>query len=699
MTRRTRFLLFLIVLGGLGLRVQNLDWGLPEVFEEATPVREAVEFWGVPGTSLDLNPHFFKYPSLTFYAAFAVQVGDYFAQSLAGNVQSLNDYRQLLNDDFGRSVLQGRWLMSILGALLAIPCFILARRMGAGPFAWFAAIAAVAVPLGVKESQLVGPDIATALFVGAALAAAVKIAETGERAHYLWCGLWLGLAASAKYPGAMVFIAMLVAHSQWQHRQHRNPLTYIFSSHVWQGLFVAGLVFAATSPYVFLDVKTFLSDLAFERRHMELGHLGREGGRAWLYYLGGVLPQGWTPVLIGLAGVGLLGGMLQSRSRVKVVSGLAFLLLMLFVLSSWRMAAPRYALPLLPILCASAALGLSHIFQRVPQSLRSPVLGAALAVLALSFPVAQSWSAVSHRAKEDSRLACAAWLLENTEEGETILTERYGPELEGSKRNVLYLPFHGVTPHIYDPAYSPVLYSTFDVIVLSSGVSDRYLAHAAEYPAQVAFYKGLDRGFREVKQFPAGEYLGPTLRVLRRQTDVELPDLSGIPKQFFEELQGNRPLAEYFSQLGSVLVRQGNEDLGLQMLAESVEMDRGSARTLGNLGAIQLRLGRYEDALLSLRRAAELDPKNPQISYNLGTLFHAQGEVRQASEHFRSAISKDPAFETAYISLGRALVEDVKYNEARLVLREFLHRFPRSPNVERVNVALKELATMGPGRP
>lgn len=127
-------------------------------------------------------------------------------------------------------------------------------------------------------------------------------------------------------------------------------------------------------------------------------------------------------------------------------------------------------------------------------------------------------------------------------------------------------------------------------------------------------------------------------------------------------------------------------------------MDRESARTVGNLGAIQLRLGRYED-LLSLRRAAELDPKNPQISYNLGTLFHAQGEVRQASEQFRSAISKDPAFEGAYISLGRALVEDVKYNEARLVLREFLHRFPRSPNVHRVNVALKELATMGPGRP
>jgi len=45
------------------------------------------------------------------------------------------------------------------------------------------------------------------------------------------------------------------------------------------------------------------------------------------------------------------------------------------------------------------------------------------------------------------------------------------------------------------------------------------------------------------------------------------------------------------------------------------------------------------------------------------------------------------------------LIEDDRFTEARLVLNEFLSRFPRSELRPRASEALAELSHMGPGRP
>ncbi|MCK5613107.1 hypothetical protein KAR91_65140, partial [Candidatus Pacearchaeota archaeon] len=56
------------------LRIYGIDWGLPQVYEEATPLYKAWEMWGWGARdSLDLNPHFFNYPSLSIYLQFMGQ--------------------------------------------------------------------------------------------------------------------------------------------------------------------------------------------------------------------------------------------------------------------------------------------------------------------------------------------------------------------------------------------------------------------------------------------------------------------------------------------------------------------------------------------------------------------------------------------------------------------------------------------------
>jgi len=52
----------------LVLRLHGIGWGLPGVYEEAYPFKKAWDMWGFgPLRGFDLDPHWFRYPSLTLY--------------------------------------------------------------------------------------------------------------------------------------------------------------------------------------------------------------------------------------------------------------------------------------------------------------------------------------------------------------------------------------------------------------------------------------------------------------------------------------------------------------------------------------------------------------------------------------------------------------------------------------------------------
>ncbi len=699
--RRRRIAFGLVLLTGLALllRVLRLGWGLPQVFEEASPVREAIGFWGIPGGGLDLNPHFFKYPSLTFYSNFIVQAVWFLWLSLTGVASSLNDFRQILSQHLDWAVLLGRWLQAVTGALVVIPTFLLARRLAGAWAGWIAAALVAVIPVAVTESRLVGPDMALTLFAAAALVAATRIAERGERSDYLWCGLWIGLAAASKYPGALLIAALVAAHARTVIARREGPVAVVFSGLLWQGLFTSAVAFAAASPYVLLDASAAMADIGFERRHMVLGHLGRERGSAMAYYLGHAIPQGWTPVVAGAALVGLVLLLARRETRGKALPGAVFGVTALLIFGSWKMAAPRYLLPLVPLAAAWAGAAVVGVARGLPlPRVASRGILVALAAVTVAWPLAQVVRGVEKRDRQDSRVAAEAWIQANVPAGSTLLVERYGPRPDPDRFHVLYLPFHGISPHIYDPAYSPPLYATFDYAVFSSGVYARYLADPREYPAETAFYGEMNRAFDEAAVFSSDDYLGPTVRILKRDPGARMKNLSAIPQSFFDGLAGRSELAEFFSALGTVLVGQGSDSLGFRMLREAVGMDPGNARAWGNLGAMQIHVGQFSDAYNSLREAKQLAPRSPEVAFNLAIYFARSGEPSQAIDAYRQAIALKPEMEEAYIGLARVLVEDNQFAEARGVLRAFLDRFPRSSQRAAAESALAELARMGPGK-
>ena len=164
--------------------------------------------------------------------------------------------------------------------------------------ALLAALLLAVNPPHVARSQLVEVDVPLTFFVWLALTQAVLVAERPTRSRYVLAGLAAGLAASAKYTGALTLPAVLVAHwlsgrarSDWRH-----PLLCVG---------VAAAAFVATSPYVLLDLPTAARHLATESQHMELGHFGRESGPTVLPYLRSLVEDvvGWPVLVLGAIGL------------------------------------------------------------------------------------------------------------------------------------------------------------------------------------------------------------------------------------------------------------------------------------------------------------------------------------------------------------------------------------------------------------
>ena len=84
----------------LALRFQSLGWGLPGFFEEATPYRKALEFWGVDRGD-PLQSRLLQLPSLTFYLHFLAQAVAGAVGALAGGWHSLRTSGQALTGAAG----------------------------------------------------------------------------------------------------------------------------------------------------------------------------------------------------------------------------------------------------------------------------------------------------------------------------------------------------------------------------------------------------------------------------------------------------------------------------------------------------------------------------------------------------------------------------------------------------------------------
>jgi hypothetical protein len=378
-----------------------------------------------------LDPGWYDYPSLIFLALAPTQIG--FDEPSYGAAR----------------------VVAVLVGLLGVAAAWWLGRVAYGTAAAVTGAVGVAVATtAVAYSRMAVTDVFLALGVTVTLALLVS-------GRLEWAGAAAGIAASAKYPGAILVVPIVVAGlGAWRR----------------VGIAVALAVgtFVLTSPFVMIHADVAWDDFHRVQQLAQDGWLGFEDDPATPFAFGLRLWETLGPlVLVAAAGI-LVAVLRRERADLILLSfGAAYAVSLLASQAHFD----RYVLPLVPVLAVLAGRGRT------------------LAIAALVAAVVPLWWSVEDArslAGRDPRLDAAAWIDRTVPHGDLIAADPSTLPLAGRRVERLALPGPG---RPFDPRRSLDMLRRDGVrwLVVGGSATDRVLAAADGYPREARFYRSLDR--------------------------------------------------------------------------------------------------------------------------------------------------------------------------------------------------------------
>jgi tetratricopeptide (TPR) repeat protein len=89
----------------------------------------------------------------------------------------------------------------------------------------------------------------------------------------------------------------------------------------------------------------------------------------------------------------------------------------------------------------------------------------------------------------------------------------------------------------------------------------------------------------------------------------------------------------------------------------------------------------WHAALVEYRKALAAEPDNGLLLLRAARASEALDDFAAAEEYLRQAVGKNPFFVPAYITLGRLLYDDGRYDDAQKILQEGLEIQPSNPRL------------------
>ena len=684
--------ILVILIAGLAVRVWRMNWGLPDIFEEATPAKIALNLWNVHQPGISLNPHFFNYPALTFYLNFLVQLVFYWAGHLLGSFPDAASF----TSDGPLVTLIGRGISVLfdLGSVTVLWLLMerIAGRIPAAAGALFLALN----PLLILQAHLVQVDTPLTFFCLLSTLFLVRLHETGGFRWYLLAGISAGLAAACKYPGALLLAALTAVHFL-RAGTLRQAAGALRDRRLYAGLAAAAAVFVLLNPYIILSFQEFSAGFTFEEEHIATGHLGVNPAEPTiLYYLTDVLPAacGWG--MTALAAVTSLV-VVARREKPKMVL-LFFPVIYLLILSTWKMRSDRYLLPLIPYAAGMGSIGCVmagekivswlHRMARTGAGVRAESVSAA-AVIALLVAVPPALSAAEYLRSlglPDARVVTREWIVRHYPAGSIIATGPYGIDFPDSQYFTLGIPFVAYKTEQVAPFYNTGWYEDVDLLITSGYDYARFAREPERYASFMAFYGALQKGWKlEYASDTSGALTGPTFRLYScpdslRRSLID-PALFGSLGASPESLR----ISHFLKELNSVCLRKGKPEKSEQVLQAVLSVETDNIAALNSLGKVQIGLGKYKEALGVLGRSILLRRDQPEVYAMAGHALVALNHDKEAVSALTRAISLDPRAVSPYEDLMGCYDREGRTQELREVMKRYAGLLPEgSPERKRL---------------
>jgi 4-amino-4-deoxy-L-arabinose transferase-like glycosyltransferase len=432
-----RVLLALILAAGLGLRLWNIDYGLPFVYsldEGSHFTSRAVEmFWQ------DLDPGYYQNPAAytyLIYGLFRVMYGPFgFLFDLPfGNVTEQFDKNPT------EMWIAARALAAVLCTAGVAATYWAARRLWGVREGLVAAALLAFAFLAVAYSRVAVTDVGALMGVALALGFAVRAYEDGRMRYFAAAGAAAGLALSFKYTAGLALLPLAIAAlgrlgtpgpaARGLGRRPRatapGPLAGLAL-----GVVLAGLVFVVLNPYLFGSLDAWWSDLRDQAEvAADQPKPGQESGGVSYYLDSLTWGLGWAAAFAALIGAALE----LRRSLVRGLMLVALPLALFVYLSVQSRYFGRWLLPAYPALAMLGALALTRMADLIAirvqtrrahgRHFRARAAGwvlAGLTVLVLLQPLAADIRSAQVLGRDDTRQQARDWL-----------EEHYPPELRAS---------------------------------------------------------------------------------------------------------------------------------------------------------------------------------------------------------------------------------------------------------------------------
>jgi hypothetical protein len=373
------------------LRLWGINFGLPALYrpdEDVTVGRAMGIFHGI------LDPHFADWPHLYFYVAAAW----------------LAPFRLIgLVSDPASGYLGVRILDALLGSITVLLVFEFGRRAYGWLAGFIGALALAVAFLHVRDSHFGTLDIPLTLAVMAGLYIAYRTVRSHGLRPLLLNGLSLGIAASLKYNGALVFAGMAAAQTL-RVRAEGSRWTRLLGRLALIGA-IGVATLALTSPFLVLDPGMTQHGIGYIFQHLGTATAPSIG---WVE-LSRALWYGIDPVLLLLAVIGVAFAAWRREPADWII--LTFLLVYVLLMGAGRSVFFRYADPMLPPLLLLGGRALATLVElTATRRVRRLAIVAALVLIAV-VPVAHDIRYDLLIQQTDTRTLAFDWLAQHVPAG------------------------------------------------------------------------------------------------------------------------------------------------------------------------------------------------------------------------------------------------------------------------------------------